>query len=168
MDEMMAYIESEERSEKRIVILQSDLDDLKRTLYDNGSRSARDLAESEWSQRLESLKNDHANAMAVLRKKLRTERDEWKSSLARAEAVQEDLRKQLKPLRLAVTPVRTAPVMPTLEMSGIGTRDFTLPSLGGYPHALSSLARSTLSLTRRGRYYCFLFSDPISSYEYQF
>ena len=165
MTELVEFIESEDRSEKRIVILHSDLEDLKRTLYDNGSHSARDLAESEWSMRLESLKNDHATAMSVLRKKLRTEREQWKASLARAEAVQDELRKQLQPLRVAVTPVRKAPVMPTLEMAGIGSRDYTLPSFGGNDQALAALGRRTLSMTPGGKNISAFLSEAISSDE---
>ena len=91
MDEMMAYIESSDRSERRVVVLLSDLEDLKRTYYDNGSRSARDLAESEWAQKLESLKNDHANAMTALRKKLKSEREAHATTLSRSVRLQEEL-----------------------------------------------------------------------------
>ena len=111
------------------------------------------------------MKNDHANAMAVLRKKLRAERESHAKSLARAVAVQEELRAQIEPLRLSVTPVRSAPVMPTLEMSGIGSRDFSLPSFGGNDRALASLGRRTLSLTPGGKDISAFLSEAISSEE---
>ena len=125
----------------------------------------RDLAESEWSQKLESLKNDHANAMTVLRKKLRAEREAHATSLSRAIAVQEELRAKIEPLPFPVIPVRSAPLMPTLEMSGVGSRDFCLPSFGGNDSALASLGRRTLSLTPSGKDISAFLSEAISSEE---
>ena len=166
MDEMIAFIESDDRTEKRVVVLQSDLDDLKRTFYDNGSRSARDLAESEWSHKMESLKNDHANAMTVLRRKLKSEREAHAASLARAVAVQEELRAKVNPLPMPVIPpIRSAPVMPSLAMSGVGTRDFNIPSFGGNDTQLASLGQLNLSLTPSGKDISAFLSEAISSSE---
>ena len=104
--------------------------------------------------------------MALLRKKLRSEREAHASSLARAVAVQEELRAKVNPLPMPVLPpIRSAPVMPSLAMSGVGTRDFNIPSFGGQDNQLASLGRLNLSLTPSGKDISAFLSEAISSDE---
>ena len=80
--------------------------------------------------------------------------------------VQEELRAKLNPSPMVVVPpVRSAPVMLTLAMSGVGTRDFNIPSFGGQDTQLASLGRLNLSLTPSGKDISAFLSEAISSDE---